>query len=109
MTQEEPASVTRPTVIPPDKKVRIALGVLRGEMSAAEAARRNNVSETSVARWRRLFVDAGRQALVEGGGPHPRTRDRVLVAEIGTLRAALERAHVELHVWRRGREELPPF
>jgi transposase len=56
-------------VIPPAEKVRIVLGVLRGQTSVAEAARRNGVSETSVGRWRQLFLDGGREALVLGGGP----------------------------------------
>jgi hypothetical protein len=35
--------------------------------------------------------------------------ERALVAELGALRDALERARVEARVWRRGPKDLPPF
>jgi transposase len=53
--------------IPPEKKTRIVLAVLAGEMSIAEAARKEKVSEQSIGRWKAEFIEAGRTAL--GGGP----------------------------------------
>ncbi len=53
-----------------DFKARIVLGVLRGEMSMAEAARRHRVSETSIGKWKDEFIRAGREAL------SPRPPDR---------------------------------
>ncbi|CAB4604944.1 unannotated protein [freshwater metagenome] len=52
---------------PPSKsaehKVRIVLSVLRGEQTIAEAARREGVSQTSIANWRDQFLDGGQQAV----------------------------------------------
>ena len=44
--------MARPPVHSVDFKARVVLGVLGGEMSAAEAASRHGVSETSVAKWK---------------------------------------------------------
>jgi transposase len=56
----------RPPMIPPEKKTRIVLGVLAGEMSIAEAARKEKVSEQSIGRWKAEFIEASRTALVAG-------------------------------------------
>ena len=42
----------RPPMIPPEKKTRIVLAILAGEMSIAEAARMEKVSEQSIGRWK---------------------------------------------------------
>ena len=42
----------RPPSIPVEKKSRIVLSVLAGEMTIAEAARREKVSEQSIGRWK---------------------------------------------------------
>jgi transposase len=101
--------VTRraPPAIPPEDKVRVVLGVLSRETSVAEAARRTEVSATAVGRWRRLFLDAGRQAL-NGQGPRPTAGEHAWRAEVEALEADLEEAHIQLRVWRRGPEHLPP-
>jgi Transposase len=49
----------RPPSIPAEKKTRIVLSVLAGEMSIAEAARKEKVSEQSIGRWKAEFLDAG--------------------------------------------------
>ena len=60
----------RPPMIPPEKKTRIVLAILAGEMSIAEAARKEKVSEQSIGRWKAEFIEAGRTALVAGrSGP----------------------------------------
>lgn len=56
----------RPPLILVEKKTRIVLSVLAGEMSVAEAARREKVSEQSVGRWKAEFLEAGKAALVVG-------------------------------------------
>ncbi|MFV0463037.1 MAG: helix-turn-helix domain-containing protein, partial [Nostocoides sp.] len=53
-------------MIPPEKKTRIVLGVLAGETSVAEAARKEQVPEQSIGRWRSDFLEAGKAALVSG-------------------------------------------
>lgn len=45
----------RPPVIPAEKKVRIVLSVPAGEVSVAEAARKEKVSEQSIGRWKAEF------------------------------------------------------
>ncbi len=53
----------RPPVIPPEKKIRIVLSILAGEISLAEAARREKVSEQSIGRWKAEFLEGGKAAL----------------------------------------------
>jgi transposase len=53
----------RPPVIPAERKTRIVLSVLAGEMTIAEAARREKVSEQSIGRWKADFLEAGKTAL----------------------------------------------
>jgi transposase len=42
----------RPPVVPVEKKIRVVLAVLAGEVSVAEAARKEQVSEQSIHRWK---------------------------------------------------------
>lgn len=51
--------------------MRIVLAVLRGEVTIAEAARREAVSQTSIANWRDQFLDGGAQAVAAGGPANP--------------------------------------
>ena len=55
--------MSRPPVFPAEDKSRIVLSILAGEMTVAEAARRNKVSETSVGKWKQQFLEAGRLGL----------------------------------------------
>jgi transposase-like protein len=55
--------MTRPLKFTPEKKQQIVLSVPRAELPAAEAGRRFATSETSVAKWRDLFVEGGVAAL----------------------------------------------
>ena len=52
----------RPPVIPAEQKARIVMSVIAGEMSVAEAARREKVSEQSIGRWKADFLEAGKSA-----------------------------------------------
>src|SRR5207247_9639732 len=72
---------SRPPVKPVEEKVRIVLAVLRGEVSMTEAARRERVSETSIAAWRDQFLDGGRAALAGGACHGPSTRAQELQAQ----------------------------
>lgn len=64
--------MARPPVIPPEKKIRVVLAVLAGEVSVTEAARKEQVSEQSIHRWKADFVDGGKTALTAGRSGPPR-------------------------------------
>ena len=93
----------RPPVIPAEKKTRIVLSVLAGEMSIAEAARKEKVSEQSIGRWKAEFLEAGRTALASGR-TGPSTREEQLEAKIAELTTALGEAHLEARVWKKSAE-----
>lgn len=90
----------RPPVIPVETKTRVVLAVLSGEVSVAEAARKEKVSEQSIHRWKTDFVEAGKTALVAGRSG-PSTRETQLEAEVEDLTRALGEAAVELRVWKK--------
>lgn len=100
--------MSRPPAMPAEEKARIVLSVLSGEMTIAEAARRNKVSEQSVSRWKSQFLDGGRAGLAEGSRPGSSSREQQLQAEIDELTAALGEAHVQLRVWKKSAERLAP-
>lgn len=93
----------RPPMIPPEKKTRIVLAILAGEVSIAEAARKEKVSEQSIGRWKAEFIEAGKTVLVAGRAG-PSSREEQLEAEVVELTQALGEAHVELRVWRKSAE-----
>src|SRR5690606_28486474 len=96
----------RPPVIPAEKKLRIALSVLAGEVTIAEAARREKISGQSFGRWKAEFLEAGKQGLIAGKSG-PTTREQQLEAEVADLTQALGEAAIEIRVckksavWRR--------
>lgn len=94
--------MARPPSRSAEDKIRIVLAVLRGELSVAEAARREGVSQTSIANWRDQFLDGGQQAVTAGGPTKPTSREQQLAAENEQLAAALGEAHMELRLWRKG-------
>jgi transposase len=93
----------RPPMIPPEKKTRIVLAILAGELSIAETARKEKVSEQSIGRWKAEFIEAGKTALVAGRSG-PSSREEQLEAEVVELTQALGEAHVELRVWKKSAE-----
>ena len=93
----------RPPVIPAEKKTRIVLSVLAGEVSIAEAARKEKVSEQSIGRWKAEFLEAGRTALASGR-IGPSSREQQLESEVAELTTALGEAHLEARVWKKSAE-----
>ncbi|PMC76035.1 transposase [Brachybacterium sp. UMB0905] len=93
----------RPPSIPAEKKTRIVLSVLAGEMSIAEAARKEKVSEQSIGLWKAEFLEAGKTALVAGKSG-PSSREEQLEAEVAELTQALGEAHLEARVWKKSAE-----
>jgi transposase len=101
--------------LPIEEKLRVVLGLLKGEISGPEAARRHGVSVAAVYLWRDKFLDGGRQALEEkvpGPGKGAGTADeRRLKLENNQLKLALAEATVQLRIWQKGAEyvEQVPF
>ncbi|MWJ95192.1 helix-turn-helix domain-containing protein [Escherichia coli] len=93
--------------MPAEKKTRIVLSVLAGEMSIAEAARKEKVSEQSIGRWKAEFLEAGKTALVAGRSG-PSSREEQLEAEVAELTQAVGEAHLEARVWKKAAERLGP-
>ena len=93
----------RPPSIPAEKKTRIVLSVLAGEMSIPEAARKEKVSDQSIGRWKAEFLEAGKTALVAGRSG-PSSREEQLEAEVAELTQALGEAHLEARVWKKSAE-----
>jgi transposase len=102
--------VARPAKHSVDFKTRVVLGVLRGEMSTAEAARRHGVSETSIGKWKDAFIRAGREGLASKADGRAPSQEARAAAEVDELTRALGEAHVELRLLRRDRDGagLPP-
>ena len=78
-----------------EDKVRVVLAVLRGEISIAAAARREDASAVAVAKWRDLFLAGGQRALEAGARGGPSSREQQLAGEIEKLNRALGEAHME--------------
>ncbi len=89
--------MSRPPVIPPDKKIRIVLSILAGEVSIVEAARKEKVSEQSIGRCKAEFLEAGKTASVAGKSG-PSSREEQVEAEVAELTQALGEAAVEIRV-----------
>lgn len=95
--------MSRPPTIPTEKKLRIVLSILQNEITVAEAARREKVSEQSIANWKRQFVEAGR-AGIETGKSKPSSREQQLEDEVVELTQALGEAAVQVRVWKKSAE-----
>ena len=95
--------VARPPKHPVETKLRIVVSVLRGEQTAAEAARRHGVSETSIGKWKEQFLEGGRAGLAAAKDRRgPTGREAQLEAQVSELTQALGEAHVELRLAKRG-------
>ena len=79
------------------------LSILAGEISLAEAARREKVSEQSIGRWKAEFLEGGKAALI-AGKTGPSSREEQLEAEVAELTQALGEAAVEIRVWKKSAE-----
>ncbi|MDK1292729.1 MAG: helix-turn-helix domain-containing protein, partial [Actinomycetota bacterium] len=58
--------MTRPPLMSAGKKTLVVVSILRGEVTMADAARREGVSQTSIAKWRDRFLAGGQAALSAG-------------------------------------------
>ncbi len=55
--------MSKPGKRSPERKLQVVLSVLRGEVWAADAARRAAVAEQTVHNWKRAFLEAARAGL----------------------------------------------
>ncbi|MCP4329618.1 MAG: transposase [Alphaproteobacteria bacterium] len=94
--------MSKPPLKSVEEKTRIVLAVLRGEVTVAAAARREGVSETTIAKWRDRFLDGGQAAIQAGRRVGGSSREQQLEADVEELTSALGEAHMELRVWRKG-------
>ena len=86
-----------------DEKLQVVLGVLKGEMTQVEAARRLEMSQTTIAKWQKQFLEGGRESLARGDNAQSLAsrRETELAAQVEDLTTALGEAYVELRVWRK--------
>lgn len=82
----------------------MVLSVLRGETTQVAAARRLEMSQTTIAKWQKQFLDGAFEALSRGDNARAPSsvRESDLEAEVEELTTALGEAYVELRVWRKG-------
>ncbi len=87
----------------PDEKLAIVLSVLKGETTQTDAARRLGMSQTTIAKWQKQFLEGGRESLARGDNAVSLAsrRETELAAQVDDLTAALGEAYVELRVWRK--------
>ncbi|MFJ2816617.1 transposase [Streptomyces sp. NPDC087294] len=95
----------RPPALPSEQKTRLVLAVLSKERTVSEAARAAQVSEQSIANWRRQFLEGGSAAMAgKSAAYNGSQREAALLQEVHKLKQALGEAYVELMTWRRTQE-----
>ena len=87
----------------PEDKLQVVLSVLRGEVSAMEAARGAGLAERTVRKWQQSFLEGGRDRLASGERRQS-ARELELKAENEELKAALGEAHMQMRLWKKGAE-----
>lgn len=94
----------------PDEKLAVVLSVLKGETTQVEVARRLSMSQTTIAKWQKQFLEGGRESLARGDNAVTLAsrREMELAAQVDDLTTAIGEAYVELRVWRKG-GALPAF
>lgn len=88
-----------------EEKMQVILTVLRGEMTQVEIARQLQMSQTTIAKWQKQFLEGAHESLARGENAKPVASSRQaadLHERIDELTQALGEAYVELRVWRKG-------
>ena len=87
-----------------EEKMQIVLSVLRGEVTQVEVARKLQMSQTTIAKWQKQFLEGAHESLSRGDNPRPRIgkREIELQEKVDELTTALGEAYVEIRVWRKG-------
>ena len=96
--------MARKPIYSPEDKMQVVLSVLRGETTQSDIARRMQMSQTTIAKWQKQFLEGGAESLTRGDRPQrPESkREEELQAQVDELTNALGEAYVELRVWRKG-------
>lgn len=94
----------RKPIYSPEDKMQVVLSVLRGETTQSDIARRLQMSQTTIAKWQKQFLQGGIEALSRGENARPPSskREEELEMQVDELTTALGEAYVELRVWRKG-------
>src|SRR5660398_199952 len=95
--------MSRPPTIPAEKKLRIVLSVLQGEVTVAEAARREKFSEQAIGNWKRQFLEGGK-AGIEAGKSKPSSREQQLEDEVVELTQAVGEVADEIRLCKKRAE-----
>jgi transposase len=86
-----------------DEKLQVVLSCLRGEMTQVEAARRLQMSQTTIAKCRSSSWRGPTSPWLGDNAEGPRSRrEDELQSQVEELTQALGEAYVELRVWRKG-------
>ena len=86
-----------------DEKLQIVLSVLKGETTQVDVGRRLELSQTTISKWQKQFLEGGRESLARGDNPRSPSsrREEELAAQVDELTTALGEAYVELRLWRK--------
>jgi transposase len=104
----EEINVGKPSNKSAEDKARIVVAVLKGEVTAIEAARLEGVSEQSIHHWKAMFLESGRAGLAARARRAPSSREADLQARVDELDEALAEAQVRLRALEQGDRSLPP-
>jgi transposase len=104
----EEINVGKPSNKTAEDKARIVVAVLKGEVTAIEAARLEGVSEQSIHHWKATFLESGRAGLAARARRTPSSREVDLQARVDELDEALAEAQVRLRALQQGDRSLPP-
>jgi transposase len=87
-----------------EDKIQVVLSVLRGETTQTDIARRMQMSQTTIAKWQKQFLEGGALGLAQGDRPKSSQskREEELEEKVDELTSALGEAYVELRLWRKG-------
>jgi transposase len=88
-----------------DESLTIVFSVLKGETIQVDPARRLQMSQTTMAKWQKQFLDGGRESLARGDNALTLAsrREIELGSQVDHLTSALGEASVDLRAWQKGR------
>lgn len=82
-------------------KTEVVMAVLHGEVAAAEVARQHGIHETLVYKWKRQFLEAGKQSFEDQRAVN--AKEVQLEKEVERLKTLLGEKVVELDVAKKAR------